>query len=164
MSVPSLIAKKRDGLALSDEEIKSFITRVVGREVPNEQIGAMLMAIFLKGMTVPETISLTKALQFSGEVLSWPQFPGSVVDKHSTGGVGDKISIPLAPALAACGLKVPMISGRGLGKHVSSFPYLFSCFLIVSLLICRTAHASQATLVGLSTSLRPFLGSPSAWT
>lgn len=114
-SIPAIIAKKRDGKVLSTEEIQSFIDKVVKKTVPNEQIGAMLMAIYLKGMTVPETVALTKALQFSGEVLSWPDFPGVVVDKHSTGGVGDKISLPLAPALAACGVKVPMISGRGLG-------------------------------------------------
>lgn len=114
-NVPALIARKRDGHALTTEEIIEFITRVVRKDVPGEQIGAMLMAIFLKGMAPHETIALTKALQNSGEVLSWPEYPGMVVDKHSTGGVGDKISLPLAPALAACGAKVPMISGRGLG-------------------------------------------------
>jgi thymidine phosphorylase len=114
-NAPALIARKRDGLTLSDEEIQEFITRVVSKDVPGEQIGAMLMAIYLKGMNATETIALTKALQNSGDVLSWPQYPSLVVDKHSTGGVGDKVSLPLAPALAACGLKVPMISGRGLG-------------------------------------------------
>lgn len=115
LPTPLLIAKKRDGKVLSDPEIEQFVQGVVKKEVSGEQTGAMLMAIFLKGMTVQETISLTRSMRFSGEQLNWPQYKGSVVDKHSTGGVGDKISIPLAPALAACGVKVPMISGRGLG-------------------------------------------------
>ncbi len=127
-SIPAVIAKKRDGLELSKDEIEVFIQRVVKKEVPPEQIGALLMAIYLKGMTVAETIALTTALQFSGEVLSWPGLAGQVVDKHSTGGVGDKISLPLAPALAACGLKVPMISGRGLGRSTDLLLILLRLF------------------------------------
>jgi thymidine phosphorylase len=119
LPTPLLIAKKRDGLELSDEEIDQFIKGAVDKSISGEQIGAMLMAIFLKGMNKRETVQLTHCMRFSGDQLKWEKYQGSVCDKHSTGGVGDKISIPLAPALAACGLKVPMISGRGLGKCMS---------------------------------------------
>ncbi|XP_056445354.1 thymidine phosphorylase-like [Gadus chalcogrammus] len=116
LSIPDLIKKKRDGKALSDEDIQFFLQAVVGNNIQEAQTGAMLMAIFTKGMVATETMALTKAMKLSGEVLSWPEeWAGLVVDKHSTGGVGDKVSLVLAPALAACGLKVPMISGRGLG-------------------------------------------------
>eukprot|EP00697_Spironema_sp_BW2_P015563 gnl/Spiro4/645_TR366_c0_g1_i1.p1 gnl/Spiro4/645_TR366_c0_g1~~gnl/Spiro4/645_TR366_c0_g1_i1.p1 ORF type:complete len:459 (+),score=127.58 gnl/Spiro4/645_TR366_c0_g1_i1:80-1456(+) len=114
-NMPCIIAKKRDGQELTTDEIRMFVDHVVRGEVPREQIGALLMAIYLRDMSLRETVDFTHALQFSGDVLKWPQFAGQVVDKHSTGGVGDKISLPLAPALAAVGLKVPMISGRGLG-------------------------------------------------
>ncbi|XP_013416636.1 thymidine phosphorylase-like [Lingula anatina] len=118
-SIPGLIRKKRDRKTFSREEIEFFIQELVkekGGAVQDCQLGAMLMAIFLNGMTLEETSWLTRAMRDSGEVLSWPlEWKGCVVDKHSTGGVGDKVSLPLAPALAACGMKVPMISGRGLG-------------------------------------------------
>eukprot|EP00794_Sanderia_malayensis_P012647 gene12647-13946_t len=113
---PDLISSKRDGKKLSKEEITHFINGLVNGEVHSTQTGAMLMAIFLKGMDRDETINLTHAMLHSGEVLTWPtEWQDVIVDKHSTGGVGDKISLPLAPALAACGMKVPMISGRSLG-------------------------------------------------
>ncbi|CAF1144828.1 unnamed protein product [Rotaria sordida] len=115
LSIPDLIAKKRDGLELNPEEIQQFIGGIKTRDVQDCHAGAMLMAMFLKGMTEGEICSLTTSMRDSGERLKWPQFRGLVVDKHSTGGIGDKISIPLAPALAACQLKVPMMSGRGLG-------------------------------------------------
>ena len=123
----SLTARASSGQVLTREEIEFFVNGAVSGSIAREQIGAMLMAIFLKGMTGEETADLTRAMMHSGtcvlcdlinvhyrdtcciagETLSWPQFPpGSVVDKHSTGGVGDKISLPLAPALAALGLKV----------------------------------------------------------
>ncbi|XP_074554722.1 thymidine phosphorylase [Halichoeres trimaculatus] len=114
-SIPDLIKKKRDGETLSDEEIKTFIQAVAKETMQDCQIGAMLMAIWLKGMVDAETSTLTREMMSSGDVMSWPkEWAGHVVDKHSTGGVGDKVSLVLAPALAACGLKVPMISGRGL--------------------------------------------------
>eukprot|EP00058_Branchiostoma_floridae_P009451 XP_002594939.1 hypothetical protein BRAFLDRAFT_244533 [Branchiostoma floridae] len=113
---PDVIAKKRDGQVLTTGEIQYFVKGVVEKEFQDSQIGAMLMAIFLNGMNRDETTTLTRAMRDSGSTLSFPaEWAGLVVDKHSTGGVGDKISLPLAPALAACGLKVPMISGRGLG-------------------------------------------------
>ncbi|XP_035534154.1 thymidine phosphorylase [Morone saxatilis] len=115
MSIPDLIKKKRDGRTLSDDEIKTFIQSVVNETIQECQTGAMLMAIWQKGMVDQETKTLTREMMSSGEVMSWPEeWAGLVVDKHSTGGVGDKVSLVLAPALAACGCKVPMISGRGL--------------------------------------------------
>ncbi|XP_034534824.1 thymidine phosphorylase [Notolabrus celidotus] len=114
-SIPDLIKKKRDGEQLSDEEIRTFIRAVTDGTMQESQIGAMLMAIWQKGMLDAETSILTREMMSSGEVMSWPkEWAGLVVDKHSTGGVGDKVSLVLAPALAACGCKVPMISGRGL--------------------------------------------------
>ena len=114
--IPDLIIKKRDGQKLSKDEIDFFVESVVSGHVQESQIGAMLMAMYLKGLSVEETTCLTRAMMESGDMLKWPkEMNGQLVDKHSTGGVGDKISLVLAPALAACGMKVPMISGRGLG-------------------------------------------------
>ena len=120
MRVSDILAKKRDGHQLSDEEIIFFVESVTNQKASMEQIGAFLMAVYIQGMTEREKISLTKSMMYSGTVLDWqavlPEHQHNlVVDKHSTGGVGDKMSIPLAPALVACGLKVPMIAGRGLG-------------------------------------------------
>ncbi|NXH13542.1 TYPH phosphorylase, partial [Bucco capensis] len=114
--LPSLIRKKRDGERLEKEEIQSFVQEVTEGTAQQGQIGAMLMAIRLRGMDAGETLALTRAMASSGRALAWPAaWHGHLVDKHSTGGVGDKVSLVLAPALAACGCKVPMISGRGLG-------------------------------------------------
>ncbi|KAG7218927.1 hypothetical protein INR49_019427 [Caranx melampygus] len=115
LSIPDLIKKKRDGGQFTDEEVTTFIRAVTNKTIQDCQTGAMLMAIWQKGMAVKETETLTREMMKSGEVMSWPkEWAGLVVDKHSTGGVGDKVSLVLAPALAACGCKVPMISGRGL--------------------------------------------------
>nr|KAF6399047.1 hypothetical protein HJG59_019048 [Molossus molossus]KAF6399050.1 thymidine phosphorylase [Molossus molossus] len=114
--LPELIRVKRDGGRLSEGDIKSFVRAVVDGSAQGAQIGAMLMAIRLRGMDLEETVALTQALANSGQQLEWPEaWHQQLVDKHSTGGVGDKVSLALAPALAACGCKVPMISGRGLG-------------------------------------------------
>ncbi|XP_075440099.1 thymidine phosphorylase isoform X2 [Ascaphus truei] len=114
--ISDIIAKKRDGSALSPEEIRFVVQAATKREAQESQLGALLMAIRLRGMDAEETRALTREMVTSGRVLQWPEeWSGRVVDKHSTGGVGDKVSLPLAPALAACGCKVPMISGRGLG-------------------------------------------------
>ncbi|XP_022107682.1 thymidine phosphorylase-like [Acanthaster planci] len=115
--MPDIIAQKRDGGELSPAQIKWFIANMLhGSDVDDSQIGALLMAIYLKGLSKSETLALTETMRDSGEVLDWPtEWQESLVDKHSTGGIGDKVSLPLAPALAACGMKVPMISGRGLG-------------------------------------------------
>ena len=116
LNVPNVIERKRNGDELEDSEINFLIKSIVGKDIHAAQLGAMLMAIYLKGMSKAETVNLTKAMVKHGESLSWPEaWRHLVVDKHSTGGVGDKVSLPLAPVLAALGLKVPMISGRGLG-------------------------------------------------
>ena len=104
---PELIEIKRDGGNLTTDQIKHFIEGIVKGDVHGSQLGAMLMAIFLKGMNHEETVGLTDSMLNSGEIFTWPdEWKHLVVDKHSSGGVGDKVSLPLAPALAACGLKV----------------------------------------------------------
>ena len=114
MLAKDLIEKKRNGIHLTRKEIKWFIDGLTSHEISDEQVGAFAMAVFLKGMTIDEKISLTEAMRDSGNVINWG-FDGIFADKHSTGGVGDNVSLMLAPALAACGLHIPMISGRGLG-------------------------------------------------
>jgi pyrimidine-nucleoside phosphorylase len=109
------IAKKRDGEELSHEEIAHFIGGFAQEAIPDYQMAALAMAIYLRGMTTAETAALTDEMLASGQVLDWPDDGRAVVDKHSTGGVGDKTSLSLAPLLACCGLRVPMLSGRGLG-------------------------------------------------
>jgi thymidine phosphorylase len=111
------IRKKRDGLTLSQEEIAAFIEGVTRDEVTEGQIAAFTMATFFQGMSRDEAVALTFAMRDSGRVLEWRNMnlPGPIVDKHSTGGVGDVVSLMLGPMVAACGGFVPMISGRGLG-------------------------------------------------
>ncbi len=110
-----VIENKRDGRPLSDEEIEWFIGGFTRGEIPDYQMAALAMAICLRGMTTQETVALTRAMVRSGDVLDLSKVPGPKVDKHSTGGIGDKISLVLAPLLAACDVRVPMVSGRGLG-------------------------------------------------
>jgi pyrimidine-nucleoside phosphorylase len=110
-----LIVKKRDGEALSPEEIRSLVDGYVRGEVADYQMSAWLMAVVLRGLSDEETWALTDAMLHSGRTLALPSVKRPKVDKHSTGGVGDKISLCLAPAVAASGVSVPMISGRGLG-------------------------------------------------
>jgi pyrimidine-nucleoside phosphorylase len=110
-----IIAKKRDGEALSPSEIEAFVRGATDGSWADYQLSALLMAVFLRGMNADETVTLTKAMMASGVVADLSSVAGIKVDKHSTGGVGDKISLPLAPMVAACGVPVPMISGRGLG-------------------------------------------------
>ncbi len=114
MNAALLIAKKRDGNELAAGEIADLVAGYTRGDVPDYQMAAWAMAVYLRGMTTGETAALTEAMLRSGDVLS--HTPGSpLVDKHSTGGIGDKASLTLAPALACCGVRVPMISGRGLG-------------------------------------------------
>ena len=110
-----IIAAKRDGLELTDDQIADFIQGYSEERIPDYQMSALAMAIFLNGMTDRETATLTYQMLLSGTQLQWPDDGIPRVDKHSTGGVGDKISIPLTPLLAACDVQVPMLSGRGLG-------------------------------------------------
>jgi pyrimidine-nucleoside phosphorylase len=110
-----LIAKKRDGGALEEAEIQRIIASYLDGTLADYQLSALLMAVFFRGMTDAETVALTRAMLHSGDVLDLSSVPGIKVDKHSTGGVGDKVSLCLAPLVAACGVPVPMVSGRGLG-------------------------------------------------
>lgn len=110
-----IIQKKRDGGELSRDEIATFIAGFARDEIPDYQMAALAMAIYLNGMTPAEIAGLTDEMLASGIVFQWPDDGGVRVDKHSTGGIGDKVSLPLAAMLACCDLQVPMISGRGLG-------------------------------------------------
>ena len=110
-----LIRKKRDGAALTDEELRWYLAGATSGDIPDYQVAAMLMAIYFQGMVPEELATWANAMVHSGDVLDLSRIDRPKVDKHSTGGVGDKISLPLAPAVAACGVAVPMISGRGLG-------------------------------------------------
>ncbi|MBK8506704.1 MAG: thymidine phosphorylase [Saprospiraceae bacterium] len=115
MSIIELIVKKRDGGAFSTSEIHQLIAFICDPSIPDFQISAILMAIYLKGMNEREVVDLTLAMAHSGDSLDFGTIEGIVVDKHSTGGVGDKTSLVLMPLVAAAGLKVAKISGRGLG-------------------------------------------------
>jgi len=110
-----IIRKKRDGGTLSAGEIQAFVAGLTSGAVTNEQVSALAMAVFFRGMDLDERVALTLAMRDSGSVMHWEGFDGPIVDKHSTGGIGDNVSLMLAPMLAACGCYVPMISGRGLG-------------------------------------------------
>ena len=113
MRAVDVIARKRDGHALSRDEIQAFVRAVTDGVWPEYQVSALLMAIVLRGMTAEETADLTEAMVHSGVKVDLSDLPGLKIDKHSTGGVGDKTSLILAPLAAACGVVVPMMSGRG---------------------------------------------------
>ena len=110
-----VIRAKRDGRALPDDAIAAFVSGMAHGTISEGQAAAFAMAVCLNGMTAPECVALTRAMTASGRVLEWPDLGRPILDKHSTGGVGDKVSLVLAPIVAACGAAVPMISGRGLG-------------------------------------------------
>jgi len=115
MNIVELIRKKREGGSLSEEEFRFLITGYIQGEIPDYQMSAFLMACYFRGMGCEETLNFTRLMLHSGEKVDLSEIPGIKVDKHSTGGVGDKVSLILAPIVAACGVPVPMISGRGLG-------------------------------------------------
>jgi pyrimidine-nucleoside phosphorylase len=115
MNTVELIRKKRNGGTLTNDEIKFMISSYTKKEIPDYQFSAFLMAVYFSGMTTEETAALTEAMLYSGKVIDLSAVEGLKIDKHSTGGVGDKTSLILAPVAAAAGIKVPMISGRGLG-------------------------------------------------
>lgn len=115
MTMLETLMKKRNNEELTSNEIETMIQDFTAGKIPDYQISAFLMATYFTGMTIPELTDLTMAMMHSGDVLDLSTIEGIKVDKHSTGGVGDKVSLPLAPMLAALGIKVPMISGRGLG-------------------------------------------------
>ncbi|HPB30308.1 MAG TPA: thymidine phosphorylase [Candidatus Sumerlaeota bacterium] len=115
MRAVDIIAKKRNGGEIEPRELEFLIGGFVRKEIPDYQLAAFLMAVFFQGMTFPEMASLTSIMMRSGEVFDLSDVPGIKVDKHSTGGVGDKVSLILAPLVASAGVPVPMVSGRGLG-------------------------------------------------
>jgi len=115
MNIVDLIRKKRNGIVLQEEEINYIINEYIQNNIADYQMSSLMMAIYFKGMNDNEIMFLTNAMIESGEVIDLQNIPGFKIDKHSTGGVGDKISIPLAPLVASAGIAVPMISGRSLG-------------------------------------------------
>ena len=115
MNFLPLIESKREGKILAAKQIQEFIREFTAGKIPDYQMAAMLMAIYFRGLNTDETTALTLAMRDSGDVLIFPKDKRPLVDKHSTGGIGDKVSLPLAPLLACLGFRVPMISGRGLG-------------------------------------------------
>lgn len=115
MRMYDLIMKKRNGEALSEEEINYMIEEYTAERIPDYQMSAMMMAVYFQGMSAQETVALTMAMAHSGDMMDLSAISGVKVDKHSTGGVGDKTSIALTPMVAACGVKIAKMSGRGLG-------------------------------------------------
>ena len=161
MLAQEIIRLKRDGAALQRDHIEAFVTGLVDGSWSEGQAAAMAMAIFLKGLSRDETIDLTRAMQHSGAVLDWAgvHLHGPVLDKHSTGGVGDKVSLMLAPILAACGAVVPMISGRGLGHTggtLDKFDSIPGYQTAPTLDTLRTAlRAAGCAIIGQTAELAP---------
>jgi len=159
MSFIDVIAKKRDGQALSEKEIEEFIRGVGDATIPDYQVSALLMAIVLRGMTDQETAWLTDAMVRSGDRVDLSSVPGTKVGKHSTGGVGDKVSIALSPIAASCGVVVPKMSGRGLGHTGGTLDKLEAIpGFRVNLSIeefTRMLVEVGATIVGQTSSLAP---------
>jgi pyrimidine-nucleoside phosphorylase len=154
-----LIRKKRDGGELTRAELGSLIDSYVKGDLPEYQMSAFLMAAYFRGMTVEETLAFTDLMLRSGEVIDLSDLPGIKVDKHSTGGVGDKVSLILAPVVAACGVPVPMISGRGLGHTGGTLDKLESIPGFRTRLelpeFRRVLAATGAVLIGQTASLAP---------
>src|SRR5690349_7059220 len=154
-----LIKAKRDGKKLSPADIAAFIDGYTRGAVPDYQMSAMLMAVFFRGLDDRELGAWAKAMLFSGEVLDLSETPGLKVDKHSTGGVGDKVSLSLAPLAAACGVPVPMISGRRLGHTGGTLDKLESIpGFRVDLSVAdyrRLVRDTGACLIGQTATLAP---------
>lgn len=159
MRTVDIIRKKRDGFPLSSEEIAYLIRGYSEGQVPDYQMSAFIMAVFFRDMTDDETAALTDAMMRSGEVIDLSEIPGRKVDKHSTGGVGDKTSLIIAPLVAAAGVPVPMISGRGLGHTGGTLDKLESIpgFRVnLSLREYKQAlHATGMALIGQTSEIAP---------
>jgi thymidine phosphorylase len=162
MSLPQeIIRAKRDGRPLSEAEIAEFIAGLTSGDVSEGQAAAFAMAVFFRGMTLQETIALTRAMTRSGATIDWSaaKLSGPILDKHSTGGVGDSVSLMLAPMLAACGAFVPMISGRGLGHTGGTLDKLDSIPGYVSqpdlALFRRVVKDAGCAIIGQTADLAP---------
>jgi thymidine phosphorylase len=158
MLAAEVIRRKRDGATLSADEIGFLVGGIADGGLSDAQVGALAMALFLRGMEGPERVALTTAMRDSGSVLEW-DLDRPVVDKHSTGGVGDKVSLILAPVLAACGAAVPMISGRGLGHTGGTLDKLDSIPGYVSTpsagVLQRVVSEAGCAIVGQTGDLAP---------
>ena len=156
-----IIRRKRDGLHLNDQEIRFFANGIADNSISEGQIAAFAMAIFFQGMSADECASLTLAMRDTGDVLAWQDenLPGPIVDKHSTGGVGDSVSLMLGPMIAACGGFVPMISGRGLGHTGGTLDKLDSIPGYNSTpntsLFRKTVHDCGVAIIGQTGNLAP---------
>ena len=154
-----IIRRKRDGERLSPEEIAAFVAGIVSGAVSEGQVAALAMAIFLNGMNRDEAVALTLAMRDSGDVLDWSHLPGPVADKHSTGGVGDNVSLMLAPIVAANGVYVPMISGRGLGHSGGTLDKMDSIPGYVSqpdnALFRKAVESTGTAIIGQTANLAP---------
>jgi thymidine phosphorylase len=154
-----IIRRKRDGGTLTREEITGFIEGLANETISEGQVAAFAMAVFFRGMTPEEIVALTLAMRDSGEVLSWAGVGKPIADKHSTGGVGDNVSLMLAPIAAACGLAVPMISGRGLGHTGGTLDKLQSIpgydVMPSPAIFRRTVDTAGCAIIGQTGDLAP---------
>lgn len=156
-----IIRKKRDGQKLTADEIREFITGVTAKTVSEGQVAAFCMAVLLKKMEMGERVALTSAMAKSGTVMDWSgeNLPGPVLDKHSTGGIGDKVSLMLAPIVAACGGFVPMLSGRGLGHTGGTLDKMDSILGYKSqpdvALFRKTVREAGCAIIGATPDLAP---------
>jgi pyrimidine-nucleoside phosphorylase len=158
-SITELIERKRDGGELSADELRWIIAQYTADRLPDYQMSSLLMAIFFCGMSQTELAVWTEAMLYSGEVLDFDHLSAPKVDKHSTGGVGDKVSIPLAPMVATCGIAVPMMSGRGLGHTGGTLDKLESIPGFTTMLdpdeFLRVLEKHHLVLAGQSETLVP---------
>ncbi|WP_438750752.1 thymidine phosphorylase [Pararhizobium sp. O133] len=154
-----IIRRKRDGEALDKADIAAFIRGLSDGSISEGQVAAFAMAVWFSGMSLEETVALTLAMRDSGEVLSWADIGRPVADKHSTGGVGDNVSLMLAPIVAACGLAVPMISGRGLGHTGGTLDKLESIpgydIMPSEALFRQTVAEAGCAIIGQTAELAP---------
>jgi thymidine phosphorylase len=162
MTLPQeIIREKRDGRTLTEEKIGEFIAGLTSGDVTEGQAAAFAMAVFFRGMTLEERVALTRAMTASGATIDWREadLPGPTLDKHSTGGVGDNVSLMLAPMLAALGAYVPMISGRGLGHTGGTLDKLDSIPGYVSqpdlALFKRVVSEAGCAIIGQTADLAP---------